>query len=215
MSYTVPDPVTATREALDLKTLGRQARRAQLSGNVLIAVGFSLAVMAGAMLLWAGIVTGWPRVTLLLLAAALIPLRLLVNRLSGLTLSDGIGAATNSLTRRWLGHWEAAGLMVAAGLNIFGSHHDTGPLYGLAAGGLLLLARMRHRAAKMRLYPTLVLAFACVVSTFEPLWGWHGQVLMIGLSAICVVLVWQAVRPGAPDPAPPEPAPPADAPTEA
>jgi hypothetical protein len=196
MSHTVPDPVSATREAFGLKTLGRQARRAQLSGNVLIAVGLSLAVLACAMLLWAGIVTGWPRVTLLLVAAALMPLRLLVNQLSGVTLSDGIGHATNSIARRWLGHWEAAGMMVAAGLNIFGSHHDTGPLFGLAAGGLLLLARLRHRAAKMRLYPTLVLAFACVVSTFEPLWGWHGQVLMIGLSAVCAVLVWQAVRPG-------------------
>ena len=201
MSDTVSDPLSATREALDLKTLGRQARRAQLSGNVLIAVGFSLAVMAAAMLLWAGIVSGWPRVTLLLLAAALMPVRLLVNRLSGLTLSDGIGASTNSLARRWLGHWEAAGLMVAAGLNIFGSHHDSGPLYGLAAGGLLLLARMRHRRP-MRLYPTLMLAFACVVSTFEPLWGWRGQTLMIGLSAICVVLVWQALRPAAAEPAP-------------
>ncbi len=202
MSETVPDPVSATREALDLKTLGRHARQAQLSGNVLIAVGLSLAVMACALLLWAGIVTGAPRVVLLLLAAALMPLRLLVNRLSALTHSDGIGASTNSLTRRWLGHWEAAAMMVAAGLNIFGSHHDSGPLFGLAAGGLLLLARMRHRTARMRLYPTLVLAFACVVSTFEPLWGWHGQVLMIGLSVICVVLVFQALRPGPADSAP-------------
>lgn len=204
MSHTVPDPVSATREALDLKTLGRQARRAQLSGNALIAVGLSLAVLACALLLWAGIVTGWPRVTLLLAAAVLMPLRLLVNRLSGVTLSDGVGAATNSLARRWLGHWEAAAMMVAAGLNIFGAHHDTGPLFGLAAGGLLLLARLRHHAARMRLYPTLVLAFACVVATFEPLWGWHGQVLMIGLSAICAVLVWQAVRPGAADLAQPD-----------
>ena len=152
-------------------------------------------------LLWAGIVTGWPRVTLLLVAAALMPLRLLVNRLSGVTLSDGIGHATNSLARRWLGHWEAAGMMVAAGMNIFGAHHDTGPLFGLAAGGLLLLARLRHRARHMRLYPTLVLAGACVVSTFEPFWGWHGQTLMIGLSAICVVLIWQALRSGPAEPA--------------
>jgi hypothetical protein len=206
MSHTVPDPVSATREALDLKTLGRHARRAQLSGNVLIAVGLSLAVGSFALLLWAGIVSGAPRVVLLLLAAALMPARLLVNRLSGLTLSDGIGGSTNSLARRWLGHWEAAGLMLAAGLNIFGSHHDTGPLFGLAAGALLLLARMRHRRP-MRLYPTLILAFACVVSAFEPLWGWRGETLMIGLSAICLVLVWQAVRPAAAEPAPADPLP--------
>jgi hypothetical protein len=209
MSRTVTDPLSPAREALDFKSLGRQARRAQLSGNALIAVGLSLAVLACALLLWAGIVTGWPRVTLLLLAAALMPLRLFANRLSGVTLSDGIGAATNSMARRWVGHWEAAAMMVAAGLNIFGAHHDTGPLFGLAAGGLLLLARLRHRASRMRLYPTLVLAFACVVSTFEPLWGWHGQVLMIGLSVICAVLVWQAVRPGPVDP------PRRDAPTKA
>jgi hypothetical protein len=203
MSDTLPDPVSATREALDLKTLGRHARRAQLSGNVLMAVGLSLAVSSAVLLLWAGLAADWLRVVLLLLAAALIPLRLLVNRLSGLTLSDGIGRATNSMARRWLGHWEAAALMVAAGLNIFDQHHDTGPLYGLAAGGLLLLARLRHRASEnMRLYPTLMLAFTCVVSTFEPLWGWRGQVMMIGLSAICVVLIWQAVRLAVVAPAP-------------
>jgi hypothetical protein len=201
MSDTVTDPVSATREALDLKTLGRHARKAQLSGNGLIAVGLSLAVGCCALLLWAGIVTGAPRVILLLLAAALMPLRLLANRLSGLTLSDGIGGSTNSLARRWLGHWAAAALMVAAGLNIFGSHHDSGPLFGLAAGGLLLLARARHRRAR-RLYPTLILAFACVVSAFEPLWGWRGQTLMIGLSVISAVLVWQVVRPAAAEPAP-------------
>jgi hypothetical protein len=203
MSDTVPDPLSATREALDLKTLGRQARQAQLSGNALIAVGLSLAVMSAVLLLWAGSVTDWPRVVLLLAAAALMPLRLLANRLSGLTLSDGTGAATNSMARRWLGHWEAAALMAAAGFNIFGEHHDSGPLYGLAAGGLLLLARLRHRASEtMRLYPTLMLAAACVISTFEPLWGWHGGVMMIGLSAICVVLVWQAVRLAVAKPAP-------------
>jgi len=199
MSNAMPDPVSATREALDLKTLGRQARKAQLSGNALIAVGLSLAVLSAALLLWAGITTGAAKSVVLVLAALLMPLRLLANRLSAVTRADGIGASTNSLTRRWLGHWEAAGLMAASGLCLFGEHQDLGLILGLAAGGLLLLARLRTRGARpIRLYPTLILAGALLLSALESLWGWNGQSLIGGLSVVCVVLAVQALRPGAP-----------------
>ena len=89
-------------EALDIRALGRKARAHQISANALLGLGSGLAVFAAALLLWGGIVEGPVRAVLLLLAAAVMPARLLVNRLSAVTLSDGFAGATNSAARRWL-----------------------------------------------------------------------------------------------------------------
>lgn len=38
------------------------------------------------------------------------------------------------------------------------------------------------------------LTAACVISAFEPLWGWRGQVLLIALAVIVFGTVWTVVR---------------------
>jgi len=63
---------------------------------------------------------------------------------------------------------------------------------GLAAAALVLLGGLRGRAPRARrLYPTLLLAMTAAAAAFEPLWGWRGQTLLIGLGVISVVLVVQ------------------------
>ena len=196
---TGPEPSHTVGEALDLRALGRKAREHQISSHALLAVGLGLAVFASALLLWAGIVEGPARTVLLIVAACIAPVRLLVNRLGAVTLADGIEGAVNSTLRRWLSHWEAAGLLMAGGLCAFGSGHDMGAVMGLVCAGLLLAAGLRGhtRSYPLRIYPTSMLAATAVIAAFEPGWGWRGQTFLVGLSVIAVVLVVQVLRPGA------------------
>jgi hypothetical protein len=202
MSDVMPDPTgsnpgPSVGETLDIRHLGRRARAHQISGNALMSVALGLAVLAAALLLWSGIVQGPVRVALLLIAAALVPVRILVTRLSAVTLADGVEGATNSDLRRWLNHWEAAGLLLAGGLSAFGSGHDMGAVMGAVCGGLLLVTGVRGRGGSgwlLGLYPTSMLALTAVVAAFEPAWGWRGQTFLVGLSVIAVVLIVQVLR---------------------
>ncbi len=193
----MPDPAGPTvGESLDIRSLGRKARESQISGNALMGVAVGLAVLAAALLLWGGIVTGAVRIALLLIAAAIMPLRLTANRLSGVTLADGVTGSTNSTVRRWLSHGEAALLMLAAGFSAFGSGHDMGPVLGGLCAGLIVLAGLAGpRPGYFRgLYPTLLLAATTIASAFEGAWGWRGQTFLVGLNAIAAVLAVQVVR---------------------
>ena len=201
MSETMPDPASPElgtplgAEPLDIRSLGRKARDNQISGNALMGVGLGLAVLAAALLLWAGIVTGPVRVALLLTAAALTPVRFLTSRLSALTHADGFAGATNSTLRRWMSHGEAAGLLLAGGFCAFGSGHDMGPVMGGVCAVLLLLAGLRRPGHYLLgLYPTLLLGATAVVAAFEPAWGWRGQSFLVGLSVIAVVLTVHLLR---------------------
>jgi hypothetical protein len=182
-----------------VRNLARKARAAQLSGNALLAAGLSLTVLAAATVLWAGIVTGAGRVVVLILAAGLIRLRLLAVRLGGMTPADGMNAPPPSRGLiRWLNPIESAVLMVAGGLNAFGSGSDIAPILGVVAGLMVLLASARRRTSQgvhepSRPHPTTLLAITCLVATFSPLWGWRGQTLIIGLCVISVVLAVQIV----------------------
>ena len=193
---TAPEPGPSVGETLDIRTLGRKAREHQISAHALMAVGAGLAVFAAALLLWAGIVEGPARTILLIVAAAIAPVRLLVTRLSAVTLADGIEGAVNSSFRRWLSHWEAAALLMAGGLCAFGSGHDMGAVMGAVCSGLLLAAGLRGhtRSYPLRIYPTSILALTAVIAAFEPAWGWRGQTFLVGLSVISVVLVFQVLR---------------------
>jgi hypothetical protein len=203
MSDAMTDPASGPNtnplggDGLDIRSLGRKAREHQISGNALMGAELGVAVLAGALLLWAGIVEGPVRVALLLLAAILMPLRLLANRLSALAHADGLVGATNSTRRRWLSHGEAAGLMLAGGFCAFGSGHDMGPVLGGVCAGLIVLAGLRGPLASgywFGLYPTMLLAVTAVAAAFEPGWGWRGQTFLLGLSVIGVVLAVHVLR---------------------
>ena len=206
MSDIMPEPTGPhVGETLDIRSLGRKARDNQISGNALMSVALGLAVLAAALLLWAGIVEGPIRVALLLIAAAIMPARILVTRLSAVTLADGIEGSTNSSVRRWLNHWEAAGLLLAGGLSAFGSGHDMGAVMGALCAGLLLIAGLRGPTRSgylLGLYPTSMLAVTAIAAAFEPMWGWRGQTFLVGLNVIAVVLIVQVLRRrGGPHPA--------------
>lgn len=193
-----PEMGVSGSEALDIRALGRKARESQISGNALMGVGLGLAVFAGALLLWAGILTGPVRAALLLIAAAITPLRFLISRLAALTLADGVTGSINSALRRWISHGEAAGLLLAGGFCAFGSGHDMGPVLGGVCAGLVVLGGLRRPTAYLLgLYPTLLLGAVAVVAAFEPAWGWRGQSFLVGLTVIAVVLTVHVLQPRA------------------
>ncbi len=195
-----PPSAPRPRGAWRLRRLAARAREAQLSGHVLIGTGLALTVLACATLAWSGIVSGVPRFLLLLLSAALLPTRLLSSRLSAMIPADGIAAppASGGL-RRWLSIWQSAAVLLAAGLNSFGSHSRLGPAIAAAAAVLLLLLGLRRMTANAfrqpQPHPTSVLALACVVAAVEPLWGWRGQSVVIGLCVIAAALAVELLRP--------------------
>jgi hypothetical protein len=184
----------------NLRNLARRARGAQLGGHALLGAGLGLTVLAAAVLLWGGIVTGAPRVVLLLLAAGLLSLRLMVVRLGAMTPADGMAApAPRGGLVRWMNPMESAVLLIAAGLNPFGSGSDVSPVIGIIAAILLVLACLRRRSdhavrEPSKPHPTMLLAIVCLAAIFEPLWGWRGQSLIIGLCVISVVLTVQVLR---------------------
>jgi hypothetical protein len=184
----------------NVRNLARRAREVQLSGHALIGAGVGLTVLAAAVLLWGGIVTGAPRVVLLLLAAGLLLLRLMVVRLGAMTPADGMDSLSpRGGPVRWISPVESAVLLLAGGLNPFGSGSDISPLLGILAAVLMLAACFRRRSDRSvtepsRPHPTTLLAIVCLAAIVEPLWGWRGQTLIIGLCAISVVLTVQVLR---------------------
>jgi hypothetical protein len=189
-----------------VRSLARRARAVQLSGHALLGASVGLTALAAAVLLWGGIVTGLPRVLLLLAAAGLLRLRLLTVRLGSMTPADGMAApAPRGGAARWMSPLESAVLLVAGGLNPFGSGSDISPVLGVVAAALLLAACIRRRSdhavhEPSRPHATTLLAIVCLAAVFEPLWGWRGQTVIIGLCAISAVLIvqaWRAQRPAA------------------
>jgi hypothetical protein len=187
-------------EAFSLRNLARRARAERIGSPALILTSLALCVMAAALLVWAGIVTGWVRIILLLLAAAAISLRRLAGRLGAVAGVDGVDEPTpHGPRRRWIELWEVVAVLLAAGFCAYGSGSRLGPAVGALAALLVLaggwLSRKRPGAVPAaRPGPSSTLAVVCLVAAVEPLWGWRGQSLVIGLCLISAILAWRDLR---------------------
>ena len=184
-----------------LRNLARRARSLQLGGRALLATSIAFSVMTCMLLLWSGIVTGAPRPVLLLLVTGGLQLRLLAARIGAMTPGDGVAQPpTPAALRRWSALWEEAIILLAAGVSAWAAHIDVGLATGIVAAILLLATGWRRRHAPAiqvpsRPDPTTMLSAACIIAMFEPLWGWHGVVMTIGLCVICAVLAVRFLRP--------------------
>ena len=193
-------PAPTGPDALSLRALAKRVRAERIGSPALILASLALCVMAAAILVWAGIVTGAVRVVLLLLAASAISLRRLAARLGAVAALDGVdGPTPHSAGRRWIESWEVAAILIAGGLCAYGSGSDLGPAVAAIAALLALtggwLARKRPGAAPAaRPGPSSTLAVFCLIAAIEPLWGWRGQSLVIGLCLISAILVWRDLR---------------------
>lgn len=170
------------------------------SPDLISAASFAFAAFGGAMLLWAGGERLTPlRAALLVMAAAAIQLRLVCNLVDGMVAMEHSAGGTagpiwNELPDRFsdVALLASAGYCVSVGGVVGGSAagwicaalalicaytRELGRGLGFAADFSGPMAKPQRMAA---------LTIACLVAAAEPLWGWRGQSLMIGLVVIAL-----------------------------
>jgi phosphatidylglycerophosphate synthase len=181
---------------------------ANASPDLISAASFAFAALGAAMLLGAGMVEiAALRAALLIGAAACIQLRLVCNLLDGMVavehrLRSTSGAIWNELPDRF----SDVVLLAAAGYCAAGGHILFAVELGWACASLALLTAYLREFGRglgfaadfsgpmAKPQRMAALTIACVVSAFEPLWGWRGQTLTIALAIIALGTAFTAFR---------------------
>jgi len=203
-----PDPKRrplATRERGWAKVLARALNTVRISPDAISITSLVFAVGAAVALLASGQSSGVARVFELLAAAALIQLRLLCNMLDGMVAVEGgqqtpHGELFNDMPDRF------ADLVILVGagysLGSFAWGHELGWIAGVLAV-LTAYARVLGASMGARHYfigpmakpqRMAVMTVACVLSAFEPLLGWHGQVIAFALAIVAIGSLLTVVR---------------------
>ncbi len=177
--------------------------------DLISASGVAVAVFGGAMLLIAGSAEGWARTILFIGAAIAIQLRLLANLMDGLVaVEHGRASAYGPIWNELPDRLADITLLACAGYGV-------GVGVGGLAGGIeagwacaclaVLTAYIRelgrglgfpadYSGPMAKPHRMAALTVAALVSALEPLWGWHGQSLLIGLIAIALGTAFTAAR---------------------
>jgi phosphatidylglycerophosphate synthase len=199
----------AARERGWAKALARGLNSARISPDAISITSLVFAVGAAGALWASGRSGGVARILELLAAAALIQLRLLCNMLDGLVAVEGghqtpHGELFNDMPDRFADF----AILVGAGYSL--TAFTWGSALGWIAGALAVLtAYTRVLGASMgaRHYflgpmakpqRMAVMTIACVLSAFEPLLGWRGQIVALALALVAagslVTLIRRTLR---------------------
>ena len=178
--------------------LAKALADADADPNLISAASVAFAALGGALLVWAGASQFAPlRAGLFLGAAIAIQLRLLCNLLDGMVaVEHGRGSPSGPIWNELPDRLADLILLAAAGYAVASS----GVRFGAAAGWLcaalaILTAYVREFGRGLgfpadfsgpmaKPHRMAALTIACAVSALEPLWGWRGIALMIGLVII-------------------------------
>lgn len=187
----------ATREKGWAKALARALNRAGVAPNAISVAGLLFAIAAGLTLWRTSFYDGPVRAVALLVAAALIQLRLLCNMIDGMVAIEGNRASrTGEIFNDMPDRFADIAIFLGAGYGI--GNFPWGPPLGWIAALLAVLTayvRLLGGAMGTRQYfigplakphRMAVLTVACVLSTFEPLFGWHGQIIALALGIIII-----------------------------
>jgi phosphatidylglycerophosphate synthase len=207
--------LTSTENRRPLKTrgtawAGRLARRlakAGVSPDLLSAASIAAAVLGGAALCWTGMTEGPARVLFLLLSAICIQSRLLFNMLDGMVaVEHGRGSPYGPIWNELPDRIADVMFLAGAGYGAWAAGQEVGAALGwLAAVMALMTAYVRElgrglgQAADFcgpmaKPHRMFALTVACLVSMFEPLWGWREHAFSIALAIIilgAVITVWR------------------------
>ncbi len=195
----------ATRECGWAKALARALNAAHISPNAISIASLAFAAGAAAALWASGQRFGVPRVLELLAAAGLIQLRLLCNMLDGMVAVEGghqtpHGELFNDIPDRFAD----LAILVGAGYSL--TALPWGRELGWIAGALAALtayARVLGASMGARHYfigpmakpqRMAVMTVACVLSVFEPLLSWRGQVVALALAIVAIGSIVTLVR---------------------
>lgn len=196
-----------TRSAGWAGALASALGKARVSPDTISFCSIAFAVLGAAALGVSGGTEGVGRVAWLLLAAVCIQLRLLANMLDGMVaVEHGRGGPAGPIWNELPDRIADALFLVAAGYGVVaaGLHHGawvgwmTTVLAILTAyirelgRGLGFAADFSGPMAKP--HRMFALTVACLISMAEPLWGWRGETMLIGLAVIalgCVITLWR------------------------
>jgi hypothetical protein len=138
---------------------------------------------------------------LLLLAAALLRGRHAMARLgASMPMDDEEKAHHVGDKQRWGERAQQAIVLLAAGLCAYGSGFLwLGPALGVLAASLILAGgsiarRQRDMMHPPKPDPAMLMALFIAAAAAEPLWGWRGQIIVLGLLAVCAVLAYRLYR---------------------
>lgn len=196
-----------TRGAGWARRLAASLARGGMSPNFISAVGVWFAAVGAVGLISAGYATDALRVIDLIAAAVCIQLRLLCNLLDGLVaVEHGKGSSSGPIWNELPDRIADIILLVAAGYaaaQMIGK--DVVPLGWIAALLAVLTAYIRSlgqalgfpadfRGPMAKPHRMAALTLACLIAAAEPLWGWDGQALGIGLAVIILGTALTGVR---------------------
>ena len=181
--------------------------KAGVSPNGISAISVGFAAVGGALFMLSGTAEGLGRAAALVLAVACIQLRLLCNLLDGMVaVEQGLATPTGPIWNELPDRLADVFFLVGAGYGAQAAGFQAGVALGWSAAALALLtAYVRElgrglgqpadfsgpMAKPQRMFALSITSLAAAV---EPLWGWNGEILLIGLGAIAagtLVTVWR------------------------
>jgi phosphatidylglycerophosphate synthase len=182
------------------RALAALLARAGASPDLISAASVAFAALGGALFVWAGASRlGWLRAGLLAGAALTIQLRLLANMLDGLVaVEHGRGSAAGPIWNELPDRIADALFLAGAGYAVSASGVRGGIEAGWIASVLAVLtAYVRELGRGLGFAADFsgpfakpqrmgALTLAALVGAVEPIWGWRGQSLMIGLVVIAL-----------------------------
>jgi phosphatidylglycerophosphate synthase len=191
-----------TRGAAWAGRLADALGRARVSPDIISATSVAFAVLGASLLLWSGATESMGfRAFLLVIAAVTIQLRLLCNMLDGMVaVEHGLGGPNGPI-------WNELPDRIADVLFLTAAGYAAGVewLGWLAALLAMLTAYVRELGRGLgqpadfsgpmaKPHRMAALTLACLVAAAEPLWGWHGHAMIIGLAVIAALTAFTAVR---------------------
>jgi phosphatidylglycerophosphate synthase len=204
----VPDHTTETDNRRPIAARGAgwahwlatQAAGAGASPDLISGLSFAFAALGAACLMAAGVVQDpWPRAALLIGAAAAIQARLVCNLIDGMVaVEHRRGGTAGPIWNELPDRFSDVALLAGAGYGVASSGIPLGVEAGWACAALALItAYVRELGRGMGFAADFsgpmakpqrmaALTVASLFGAIEPLWGWRGQALVIGLVVIAL-----------------------------
>jgi len=189
------------------KALAAKAAAAGVTPDLISAASVAFAILGAALFMGSGIVVGPWRALALIGAGACIQLRLLCNLMDGMVAVEyRRGSSAGPIWNELPDRVADALFLVGAGYGAYSSGLEVGAVAGwLCAWLAALTAYIRELGRGLGLpadfsgpmakpHRMAALTLTCVIAALEPLWGWNGPALLIGLSVIALGTAATAVR---------------------
>ena len=211
-----------SRSSAWARRLSARLGRSGVRPNGISAISIGFAAVGGALFMLSGTAEGWARPAALVLAVACIQLRLLCNLLDGMVaIEQGLATPTGPIWNELPDRFADLFLLVGAGYGAQAAGFQVAGALGWSCAALALLTAYVRELGRGLGQPAdfggpmakpqrmFALTITGLAAAFEPLWGWNGEILLIGLGVIAagtLVTVWrrtsrlgQALRKGSRD----------------